>query len=378
MRLHVWAPGFSRFGGGIGTFSRDLAIGLRDLGHELRLFGKADMPGEWDGMPVWGAGKYSRGMRSPIFAGAVLAACARHRPDHVISTHLNFGAVARLAKRGTGTSFTLVAHGIDVHDGLSSVRHAALRSAERVIAVSAWTRGRVLGLGGIDPCRVRVLPNTLDERRFTIGHRSEELAKRYAIRPEEKVVLTVARLSSSDRHPGDGRPSTERASGYKGCDRMLRALPAVRAACGPVRYLIVGHGTDRRNLESVVRELGLHESVTFAGFVPDIELAEHYRLADVFAMPSTGEGFGIVFLEAMACGTPVLAGNRDGSVDALDGGRLGRLVDPIDVDSIAEGLIALLRRDGPPLWFDRDALRGAVIDRFGRAAFLASLGALWP
>ena len=158
----------------------------------------------------------------------------------------------------------------------------------------------------------------------------------------------------------------------------MQALPAVRAACGPVRYIIVGHGDDRARVEAIAHEWGVADAIVFAGFVPDEELADHYRLADVFAMPSTGEGFGIVFLEAMACGTPVLAGDVDGSVDAVDHGRLGRTVDPNDVSAIAEGLIALLQGDGPSWWFDREALHRAVIGRFGRAAYLKELRALFP
>ena len=90
-------------------------------------------------------------------------------------------------------------------------------------------------------------------------------------------------------------------------------------------------------------------------------------------MPPTGEGFGIAFLEAMACGTPVLAGNRDGSVEALDGGRLGSLVDPTDVKAIADGIIALLMQQGRAWWFDKEALHEAVTQRFGRAAFRDTL-----
>ena len=136
-----------------------------------------------------------------------------------------------------------------------------------------------------------------------------------------------------------------------------------------MRYLIAGKGEDRERLEVMASELGVSDSVTFAGFVPDEELADHYRLADVFAMPSTGEGFGIVFLEAMGCGTPVLGGDLDGSVDALDNGKLGLLVDPMSVNAIAEGLISLLRKEGSALWFDRENLSNALREKYGREAF---------
>lgn len=355
MKVHVWAPAFTGFGGGITAFSRELANALRELGHELRLIGKLDTPGMWQGLPLRGAGGSFTPLRTARFAVEALVSCAAHGPDHLISTHVNFGPAAHWARLAFGTPYTVVAHGIDVHARLSRVQRAALRASCQILAVSQWTRQRLLDLGDIDPAHIAVLPNTVDEQRFSIDAAPEYLARRYALKASEKVVLTVARL--------------ERGEGYKGYDRVVRALPVVRAACGDVRFIVVGKGDDRARIEDLARSQGVGEAVTFAGFVSEEELADHYRLADVFAMPSTGEGFGIVFLEAMACGTPVLAGNRDGSVDALAGGRLGRLVDPTEVDAIACGLISLLRREGPEWWFDKHALRAAVIDRFGRAAF---------
>ena len=156
---------------------------------------------------------------------------------------------------------------------------------------------------------------------------------------------------------------------YKGHDRIIRAMPSVLARVPDTVYLIVGSGDDQQRLEQFADETGVASRVIFAGQVTDAELHDYFALARVFAMPSTGEGFGIVFLEAMACGTPVLAGNCDGSVDALDHGRLGRLVDPTDVHAVASGIVSLLRRQGPEWWFDRNALRSAVIERFGRPAF---------
>jgi len=359
MMLHVWSPGFSPFQGGIGAYSRALATTLRDLGHEVRLYGKTDVPGIWDGFPLWGAGRSSGYAQTARFAAGLLAACAYHRPDRVMSTHLNFGPVASLAKKLFGIPFTLSAHGIEVHENLSAARQAALRNADLIFAGSTWAEQRLTELIHLDPARIRILPNTVDEGRFSHGDKPERLVSRYNLQPDEQVVLTVARLDARE--------------GYKGYDRVVQALPTVRTACGRVRYIVAGKGDDQARVETMARELGVDDAVTFAGFVADEELADHYRLADVFAMPSTGEGFGIVFLEAMACGTPVLAGNSDGSVDAVDNGRLGRLVDPKDVRAIANGLIDLLQRKGPAWWFDRDALHDAVVARFGSAAFREEL-----
>jgi glycosyltransferase involved in cell wall biosynthesis len=364
MNLHVWAPGFSAFQGGIGSFSRAFVMALRELGHDLRLFGKSDSAGVWHDFPLWGPGASSARLQTPRFAAGLLAACGSQRPDHVISAHLNFGPVAYVAKRLFGIPYTLSAYGIDVHEDLSASRQSALRNADTVIAASTWCRHRLLDIVKVDPVRICVLPQTIDEARFRTGQKAQHLMSRHKLEPHDRVVLTVARLDASEA--------------YKGYDRVVRALPAVRAACGPVRYIIAGKGDDRARIEALAQKCGVADAVVFAGFVPDEELADYYRLADVFAMPSTGEGFGIVFLEAMACGTPVLAGNADGSVDAVDHGRLGHLVDPNDVGAIADGLIALLQHKGPAWWFDQEALHGAVVARFGRSAYLKELRALFP
>lgn len=364
MRLHVWAPGFSIFQGGIGGFSQALALGLRDVGHDLRLFGKVDKPGRWNDFELWGAGRSPAELRTLHFASGLLAACMKHRPDFIVSTHLNFGPAAHLAKQLFGVRYALIVHGIDVHDALPPLRRAALRAADMIIVVSAWTRQRLADRVDVSGERVEILPNTVDELRFTPAGKPQPLVERYGLAPEERVVLTVARLDPKEA--------------YKGYDRVLQALPAVRAACGPVRYILVGRGADAARIQAMTRELHLESTVTMPGFVEERELSDHYRLADVFAMPSTGEGFGIAFLEALACGTPVLAGNQDGSADAVDGGKLGLLVDPMDVHCIEEGLISLLRREGPPWWFEREKLHDAVTQRFGHAAFRRGLARILP
>ena len=109
-----------------------------------------------------------------------------------------------------------------------------------------------------------------------------------------------------------------------------------------VVYLVVGEGHDRDRLEALARAVGVEDAVLFAGRVKPDELADFYRLADLFVMPSTQEGFGIVFLEAAASGVRAVGGNADGSVDALADGALGTVVDPGDraalVNAIKEGL----------------------------------------
>jgi glycosyltransferase involved in cell wall biosynthesis len=117
--------------------------------------------------------------------------------------------------------------------------------------------------------------------------------------------------------------------------------------------------------------------VTLTGFVPDEELVDHYNLCDVFAMPSKGEGFGIVYLEALACGKPTLGGNKDGAIDALCQGELGILVDPDDPNAIAQSLIQILQGTHPhPILYQPEVLRQKVIETFGFERFKQTLARL--
>ncbi len=353
--LHLWAPGFTEFGGGITAFSRELASALKPDIHDLRLFGKKDHSGVWSGIPLQGTGGVPGRLQSPAFAGKLILNGWVEPPQLVVSTHLNFGPAAALLKKHRNTPYILVAHGVDVHPNLSKSRLSAIRQADCILAVSEWTRQKVIALGGVDSDRIGVLPNTYDEDRFTPKAKSEELLQRYDINESDQVVLTVARI--------------EKAEGYKGHDLVMKAVSTLLSSGQSVKLIVVGKGNDKERLVQMADDLGIRASVSFTGFVPDEELAAHYQLADVFAMPSSGEGFGIVFLESMGCGTPVLAGNRDGSVDALDGGRLGVLVDPSSADEITRGLNQLLQNEGPKLWSNREELSSEVRQTFGRTAF---------
>ena len=112
-------------------------------------------------------------------------------------------------------------------------------------------------------------------------------------------------------------------------------------------YLVVGDGDDRPRLEARASALGIHDQVVFTGYVTDAEKPDYYRLADLFAMPGRGEGFGIVYLEALACGVPVLASTADASREVLRDGAWGRLVDPSDLVAIRAAILAALTGPHP-------------------------------
>ena len=179
-------------------------------------------------------------------------------------------------------------------------------------AVSRGTRHILLGWVDLPPDRVRVIPDTVQDR-FVPGPPSEALRERLALGPGP-ILLTVGRLSAGER--------------YKGHEQVFGALPALRAKFPTLVYAVAGGGDDRAYLEQRARDLAGDAAVRFLGFVPEEDLLGLYHLADLYVMPSTQEGFGIVYLEAAACGLRVVGGVGGGSADAVPDGRVGVLVDP--------------------------------------------------
>ena len=165
--------------------------------------------------------------------------------------------------------------------------------------------------------------------------------------------MTMGRLEASER--------------YKGIDEVIVAMPRLLARFPTLKYLIVGDGSDRARLQALVERVGISENVIFAGRIPESEKVAHYNLADAYVMPSTGEGFGIVLIEAAACGVPVIGSLADGSQEALLGGRLGRLVDPRDRDAIVQAVTKALEEPIPG--------RSPLIEHFGEERFQERVGA---
>jgi glycosyltransferase involved in cell wall biosynthesis len=359
-KVHIWAPDLFSTTGGIQAFSRFFVEALITEAHfrEVRVLVKSEyIKPRRNGLPKADASRRrpSR-MKSMGFAIECLRHAWRKCPDLIVSTHLNFGPIARVAQRSFGTPYVLVAHGIDAWQITNASRQRALQKANLVLAVSNYTRDRLIREVGLDADRVKVLPNTFAADRFGIGSKPPRLLRRYGLRPDTPVILTVCRLAETEC--------------YKGYDQIIKAMPEIMRFVPNARYLLVGDGPDRPRIEKLIAEAGVQEAVTLAGFVPDEELAEHYNLCDIFAMPSRAEGFGIVYLEALACGKPVLAGNKDGSRDALAGGELGLLVDPDDTAEIATEIIRVLRREHwRPEIFNPELLRQRVIELFGFEAF---------
>jgi glycosyltransferase involved in cell wall biosynthesis len=149
-----------------------------------------------------------------------------------------------------------------------------------------------------------------------------------AVQKASRILLTVARLAASERH--------------KGIETVIEALPRVLRVVPDVRYVVVGDGDDRSRLERFAAEKCVREHVHFKGVLAEKELARHYAECDVFVMPSCQEGFGVVFLEAMAYGKPVIGGDHGGTPDIIRDGVNGFLVEYGDVEALADRIIRLL------------------------------------
>lgn len=267
--------------------------------------------------------------------------------DLVIAGHINLSPLAVAVAAVKRSRSILVIHGIDAWTRhRNPLVRSSLRYVGTVVGVSRVTLNRFARWSGVAPDRSQLLPNCVDLRKFSPGPRPKGLAQELEIF-DRTVIMTLGRLASNER--------------CKGFDEVLEALPELSREIPDVIYLICGDGPDRARLEAKAVNLGIRDRVRFAGFVDESRKADYYRLADAYVMPSQGEGFGIVFLEAMASGLPALGSTKDGGREALMDGALGELVDPEDATAVREGILRVLSRDKRVLpglaQFSADAFR---------------------
>jgi phosphatidylinositol alpha-1,6-mannosyltransferase len=272
--------------------------------------------------------------------------------DIVFCGHLYMAPLAALIARLKGAKLIIQVHGIEAWPRPSRIQRPAMERADLVLCVSRHTRAAVLSWAAIAPERALVVPNTVREV-FTPADGS---AQRAAMGLKSKrVLLTVGRLDSREC--------------YKGHDRVIAAIPDIVAKGHDICYVVVGEGDDRTRLEALARDAGVSDRVRFLGAVGLQSLIETYRAADLFVMPSTGEGFGVTFLEAMASGTPALGLDVAGAKDALGDGELGTVTLEVDLPATIARLLAQPKPDS-------DGLAAAVRNRFGCERFAAGVRAV--
>jgi glycosyltransferase involved in cell wall biosynthesis len=309
--------------GGIQTYTRDLAQALLrcrpgdPLGALVLNDDARDVyRDEWRDVLAEGAGR-----RRLRFARRAVACAARRRPARVILGHRNLLPLTPLVRLAAPRSEVwLLAYGVEAEAPFSLVEHGLLRGVARVFAISPATAGLLAAAGypravELWPCGLPfdcALP-ALASPRFETPLR----------------LLAVSRLAPPERR--------------KGLDHLLRALALLAVNGVEARLDIVGDGEDRRRLERLARELDLAPRVTFHGRVSDAELRQCYAACDVFVLPSGREGFGLVYLEAMAHARPVVAADAGGTPFVVRPGVSGELVPYGDPERLAQCLARLAR-----------------------------------
>ncbi|PYT10184.1 MAG: hypothetical protein DMF60_00910, partial [Acidobacteria bacterium] len=223
--------------------------------------------------------------KMPRYVMAALGHAMKLRPDVILCGHINLLPVAALLKKLTGTFLILEAYGIEAWKRQRGLRSWGTQQADLTIAISRFTRERLMSWSGIQPHQIRVVPNAVHLNDYSSGDKPDYLVQRYGVEGK-LVLLTVGRLPGHER--------------YKGQDRIIALLPKLTTRFPNLVYMIVGDGDDRARLEAVVSTLGVEDHVIFTGRISEEEKIDHYNLADAYAMPSTSEGFGFVFLEAAA------------------------------------------------------------------------------
>lgn len=268
------------------------------------------------------------GSKSQFVLSAVRA--AGRKPALVMALHPHLAPIVWAMKSRSGKFRSMVfTHGVEVWQPLGWPRGAALRNADVVIGPSTDTVQHLVGDQRILRDRTRQLPWGLDpefESRVAV---SAPISRPPGFPQTGRVVLTVGRWDSAEK--------------YKGADTLIAALQRVVQTAPDVAVVLVGDGDDRPRLEKLARDLGVSEHTHFLSALTTEQLFASYASCDIFALPSRGEGFGLVFLEAMALARPVIGGAYGGIPDIVEDGVTGFLVPHGDPDRLARALEALLK-----------------------------------
>jgi phosphatidyl-myo-inositol dimannoside synthase len=253
---------------------------------------------------------------------------ARRKAKLVLAAHPNLAPIVRSMNLVAPRMKSIICtHGIEVWEPLSRLRRRSLQHATLVLAPSRATADYVVSVQGVASSKVRVMPWGLDPDFETklFGVADARLPADF---PQGRVILTVGRWLATER--------------YKGMDTLIQALPRLLMRWPDVQLAMVGSGDDREWLANIARDSGVQKRVHFLTDLSYGELSACYAAAELFALPSRGEGFGFVYLEAMARGKPVIGGAHGGAPEVIQDGVTGYLVQHGDTEQLATAIDALL------------------------------------
>lgn len=250
------------------------------------------------------------------------------KTELIVEGYPDLGPLVLLAKAlAPNTKTVVIAHGVEVWQPLPLLKRLGLRKADLVLTPTRNTANQVAIHQGVSEERIRVLPWALDPDFLALIPPASVHAPPSGF-PKGRVILTVGRWRASDR--------------YKGVDTLIAVLPRLLLHAPELQLVVAGVGEDQSWFEQIADEYGVRERVHFLKGLSYAEIAACYSACEIFAMPSRGEGFGLVYLEAMACGKPVIGGLHGGAPEVIDHGKTGFLVQHGDTDQLASSLQTLL------------------------------------
>ncbi len=241
--------------------------------------------------------------------------------DLVICGHVNLLPLAYPAAQRMGARLVLLTYGAEVWEKKGGIVNGLIDRVDGIVSISRYTRDRMRLWSGVKEDRFFILPNAIDLESF-----DEKLAAhpQYAVRGRP-VLLTLGRMEAEEKG--------------KGFDEIIEVMPQLIAEYPDIMYYAAGDGSDRERLTKKAKDIGVADHIFFPGYVSEAEKPALFRSADVYVMPGRLEGFGYVFLEALAAGTPVIGSTLDASREAMKDGEWGVVVDPRD----PQGLLAAIR-----------------------------------
>lgn len=305
---------------------------------------------------------FGRGKARFVLSGIAHARRSdRHSPAVVVAAHPHLAIPAELMKSMFSRLKVIVmAHGIEVWTPLSTSRARALRRSQIVLAPSSYTAERLSEVQGVARENVRTLPWPLNPEFQRLASDCSKLSVPQGF-PAGRIVLTVGRWAASER--------------YKGVDDLIHAVARLRPSYPDLQLVAVGEGDDVQRLAQLATSLSVADCVHFVSGLSRPQIAACYSRADIFALPSSGEGFGIVFLEAMAFAKPVVGAAAGGALDLIQDRVNGIRVPPRDPEKLADALAQLLSDEPLRAKLGR---AGAVLvrEKYSFAAFKNGVAAI--
>jgi phosphatidylinositol alpha-1,6-mannosyltransferase len=289
------------------------------------------------GLRALGAGQHKIPFRGfgrrkiPFLLAAVEAgrASSRKAGGIVLAIHPNLAVVTGWMQRVSPHLRTIVmTHGVEVWKPLTMRRRHALERAQIVLAPSSDTVRKLIEVQGVRPEKIRKLPWPMNPSYLRLARAPDDLSLPKAFPKQARVILTVGRWAASER--------------YKGADELIHAIRQLVTLVPGLHLVAVGGGDDLARLRQVATDLDVADRVHFLNDLSNEEVAACYAHAEIFALPSAGEGFGLVFLEAMAFAKPLVGVASGGTTDVIENGINGFLVPPANADALVQALSRLL------------------------------------